>query len=53
MDVLNDADPRRGIAYQDPTGHHPVIKLPRNKSLRILPKSGMMEIYDCLLDSSV
>lgn len=49
MDVLNDADPSCGIAYQDRTGHHPVIKLPRNESLRILPKSGMMAIYDCLL----
>jgi hypothetical protein len=49
MDVLDDFDPRRGVAYRDPTGYHPVIKLPRNESLRILPKSGMMQIYDCLI----
>jgi hypothetical protein len=31
------------------SGDHPVIRLPRNKSLRILPKSGMMKIYDTLV----
>jgi hypothetical protein len=31
------------------SGDHPVIQLPCNESLRILPKSGMMKIYDTLV----
>ena len=46
MDIVDDVDPRSGVAFMDVTGAHPVIRLPRNESLRILPKSGMMNIYD-------
>ena len=31
------------------TGVNSVIRLPRNESLRILPKSGMSKIYDALI----
>jgi hypothetical protein len=49
MDIVDDVDPRSGVAFMDVTGAHPVIRLPRNESLRILPKSGMMNIYDTLV----
>jgi hypothetical protein len=35
------------------SGDHPVIRLPRKDSLRILPKSGMMNIYDTLVASEM
>ena len=49
MEILHDVDPRFGVAFRDDRGTHPVIRLPRNDSLRILPKSGMSEIYDSLV----
>ena len=41
--------PRRGVAYRNNLGVHPVIRLPRQESLRILPKAGMLEIYEALI----
>lgn len=49
MMILHDSDPRFGVAFRDISGAHPVIRLPCNESLRILPKSGMSAIYNSLL----
>ena len=49
MQILEHSDPRCGVAYRDNWGAHPIIQLPRNESLRILPKSGMSEIYESLV----
>lgn len=49
MQILQHSDPRCGVAYRDNWGAHPIIRLPRNESLRILPKSRMLEIYDALV----
>ena len=49
MELLHDVDPRVGVAFRGDRGTHPVIRLPRNESLRILPKSGMSAIYDSLV----
>ena len=49
MSVLDVEDPRTGNTVQCRTGVNSVIRLPRNESLRILPKSGMSKIYDALI----
>jgi hypothetical protein len=49
MKILHDVDPRSGVAFRDLSGSLSVIRLPRNESLRILPKSGMLEIYESLV----
>lgn len=49
MSVFDEANPRRGIALRETCGDHSVIRLPRLMSLRILPKSGMTEIYNSLV----
>jgi hypothetical protein len=50
MDILDEMNPKYGVAFKDAvSGHHLVIRLPRNESLRILPKAGMTTIYDTLV----
>lgn len=49
MEILHGDDPRFGVALRDDSGAHPVIRLPRNESLRILPKSGCSKIYETLV----
>ena len=49
MEIMHGNDPRFGVAFRDNGGAHPVIRLPRNESLRILPTSGLSEIYETLV----
>ncbi len=49
MSVLDVENPRTGNAVQCRPGVNSVIRLPRNESLRILPKSGMSKMYDALV----
>ncbi len=53
MAIVDNVDPRSGVAFMNASGDHPVIRLPRKDSLRILPKSGMMNIYDTLVASEM
>lgn len=47
MDILDEFDCE--VAVRDVSGSHSVIQLPRNESLRIVPKMGMLEMYDSLV----
>jgi hypothetical protein len=49
MSVLDVDNSRTGNAVEGQPGVNSVIRLPRNESLRILPKSGMLKIYDGLV----
>lgn len=49
MSIFDELNPLRGIAVRATCGDHSVIRLPRHQSLRILPKKGMMAIYNSLL----
>jgi len=49
MSVLDVENPRTGNAVQCRPGVNSVIRLPRQESLRILPKSGMSKLYEALV----
>jgi hypothetical protein len=49
MSVFDVDNPQIGIPVREKSGFHSIIRLPRNESLRILPKSGMMDIVESLV----
>lgn len=49
MSVFDVDNPRIGIRIQEASGTHSVLRLPCNESLHILPKKGMMELFDALV----
>ena len=49
MSILDVENPRIGIRIQEASGSHSIIRLPRNESLRLLPRNGMMKLFDALV----
>lgn len=49
MSVVDVNNPRMGLRIEESNGIHSIIRLPRNESLRILPKSGMNDIFNSML----
>ncbi len=49
MSILDVENPRIGIRIQEASGSHSIIRLLRNESLRLLPRNGMMKLFDALV----
>lgn len=47
--IFDVDNPRLGIRLREASGSHSVIRLPRNESLRILPQTGMMKLFNALV----
>jgi hypothetical protein len=49
MSVLDVFNPNLGVAVREHAQAHSIIRLPRTESLRILPKSGMLDMFKALV----
>jgi hypothetical protein len=49
MSVLDVFNPNLGVAVREHSQAHSIIRLPRTESLRILPKSGMSDMFTALV----
>lgn len=49
MSVLDVFNPNLGVAVREHSQAHSIIRLPRLESLRILPKSGMSDMFTALV----
>ena len=49
MSVLDVFNPNLGVAVREHYQAHSILRLPRTESLRILPKSGMSDMFMALV----
>ena len=49
LSIFDVDNPRLGIRLCEASGSHSVIRLPRNESLRILPQTSMMKLFNALV----
>lgn len=49
MTIFDEIDPNIGVAVREHSQSHSIIHLPRNESLCVMPKSGMMDIFMALV----